>query len=576
MDLRQQIVEAQVARFGDDLDIPADPAFLRLAHFLLTSQSPHAFDPDDLVDGGGDKQIDIVTITEHPDAADVYVIQGKNTDSFSSNALVQMNNGLSWLFEKPRAEIKTLGNHALQDKIQQYRSVQSAIGPSNIRVHVAFVTNGDSAAISPEFKQELRAIDGKYNNETFESFSIEPIGADELVSLLNAQERRTRNIDADIRMRYDANTPSLIRYHAGGLKGFVCTVPASEIARIVNDDKEGAVFDLNLRRFLGARGSVNGDILQTCTSIANGYEFWFLNNGLTIVCDAADAVTDPDNPHLKLRNLQIVNGCQTATTLAVAQKEGTLAADTRVLVRVYEAADSDLVGRIVLTTNNQNKITTRDLRANDQAQVDMERAFELDGYHYERKARQYDRGGVDASKILANETVARWYLAIAMGTPADARARKYKIWGEHYPAIFNGQAIENYLVATLIGRRVEEWLHESGLRDSEDEVERMIAKRGSFHVGRLAALSWLGQEVAPLSKEHLRDRVSVLENGCAQLNEAIENGVQTLHSLLSTNPVYREDVDRSLKTYELDADIRRSVHESGSRPQGGDGEATEA
>lgn len=570
MNLRQQIVEAQVAKFADDLDILADPAFLRLAHFLLTGQSPHAFDPDDLVDGGGDKQIDIVTITELADSADVYVIQGKNTDSFSSNALVQMNNGLSWLFEKPRAEIKTLGNHALQDKIQQYRSVQSDIGPSNLRVHVAFVTNGHSSAISPEFEQELRAIDSRYNNETFESFSIKPIGADELVSLLNAQERRTRNIDADIRMRYDANAPSLIRYHAGG------TVPASEVARIVNDDKEGAVFDLNLRRFLGARGSVNADILKTCTSMANGYEFWFLNNGLTIVCDAADAVTDPDNPHLKLHNLQIVNGCQTATTLAVAQKEGTLAADTRVLVRVYEAADSDLVGRIVLTTNNQNKITTRDLRANDQAQVDMERAFELVGYHYERKGRQYDGGEVDASRILANETVARWYLAIALGIPADARARKYKIWGEHYAAIFGGQGIENYLVATLIGRRVEEWLHHSGLKDSEDEVERMIAKRGSFHVGRLAALSWLGQELANLSKEHLRDRISVLENGCGELSEAIENGGQTLHGLLSTNPVYREDVDRSLKTYELDADIRRSAHENGSGPQGGDGEATEA
>lgn len=560
MNLRQQIVEAQMNKLANDLEISDDFAFLRLAHFLLTGQSPHTFDSDDLVDGGGDKQIDIITITEHADSADVYVIQGKNTSTFRSNALVQMGNGLSWLFEKPRIELKTLGNYALQDKIQHFRSVQSERGPSNIRIHVAFVTNGISADISPEFEQELRTIDSKYNNESFESFSIKPTGAEELVSLLNAQERRARNIDADIRMRYDANAPSLIRYQASGLKGFVCTIPASEIARIVNDDKEGAVFDLNLRRFLGERGSVNADILETCTSAASGYEFWFLNNGITIVCDSADAVTDPDNPLLKLRNLQIVNGCQTATTLALAQERGTLTADTRVLVRVYEAADSDLVGRIVLTTNNQNKITTRDLRANDQAQVDMERAFDLAGYHYERKARQYDGSDVDSSKILANETVAQWYLAITLGTPADARARKYKIWGEHYAAIFGGHAIENYLMSTLIGRCVEAWLRDSDLKASDDEVERMIAKRGSFHVGRLAAFSWLGKDVDRLTREDLRERIALLEDGCGELDESIEKGVATLQQLLSTSQVYREDVDRSLKTYTLDADISRSLH----------------
>ena len=92
------------------------PHFCAWRTSLLTGQSPHAFDSDDLVDGGGDKQIDIITITEHVDSADVYVIQGKNTNTFSSNALVQMSNGLSWLFEKPRAEIKTLGNHACRTR----------------------------------------------------------------------------------------------------------------------------------------------------------------------------------------------------------------------------------------------------------------------------------------------------------------------------------------------------------------------------------------------------------------------------------------------------------------------------
>jgi hypothetical protein len=138
-----------------------------------------------------------------------------------------------------------------------------------------------------------------------------------------------------------------------------------EIAKLVNDHPDGSIFDLNIRRFLGTLGGVNRDIFSTCSNVESSYEFWFLNNGITIVCDQFDPVTDLDNPHVKLKNLQIVNGCQTATTLALAQREGRLSQDVRVLTRIYETSDPTLVSRIVLTTNNQNQIKSRDLRAND-------------------------------------------------------------------------------------------------------------------------------------------------------------------------------------------------------------------
>ena len=80
--------------------------------------------------------------------------------------------------------------------------------------------------------------------------------------------------------------------------------------------------------------------------------FWFLNNGITIICDKVDPVTDRDDPKVKIDNMQIVNGCQTATSLANALKEGHLQPDTRVMLRIYETQDLDIVDKIVLTTNN--------------------------------------------------------------------------------------------------------------------------------------------------------------------------------------------------------------------------------
>jgi AIPR protein len=114
----------------------------------------------------------------------------------------------------------------------------------------------------------------------------------------------------------------------------------------------------------------------------------------------------------------------------------------RVLARIYETKDPDLVSKIVLTTNNQNQISSRDLRANDPVQLDMEQAFRNYGYLYERKPRQYETEQIDITRLFTNEYVAQAYLAIVLRSPSDARARKYKVWGELHGKIFAGGPVE--------------------------------------------------------------------------------------------------------------------------------------
>src|SRR5947208_1565282 len=122
-------------------------AFLYFVNSIITGQSIHAIDPAEIVDGGQDKQIDTITIEQSPDEATVYIIQAKHTDSFSSNNLIQMRNGLGWIFDKSKADIGVLANVKLKDKIYEYRAVQLELGPSNIHVVVAYVTNGLTSQI---------------------------------------------------------------------------------------------------------------------------------------------------------------------------------------------------------------------------------------------------------------------------------------------------------------------------------------------------------------------------------------------------------------------------------------------
>lgn len=559
--VRQQIIGDEVDRVAALLGISEDAAFLRFAHQLLTGRSLHAFDDDDVVDGGQDKQIDAVTIDSDDSAADVWIVQAKNSSSFSSNALIQLGNGLRWLLEAPRKELDSLDNQPFKDKIIEFRGVRSELGPANLRLHVAFVAAGSTENLSKEFEQELGAIRGRYSDEDlFDSFDVRAYGHDELNELLRARDRRAKSIDADLKIRYDVNKPSVINYRADDLRGFVCTVSAQEVARLVNEDDHGSVFDLNLRKFLGGRGAVNKDIMETCTSPESAHEFWFLNNGITIVCDGFDPNLDPDDPRVKLTNLQIVNGCQTATTLAAAQAEGKLRPDVRVMARIYETPKSGLVDKIVLTTNNQNRISSRDLRANDIVQVDMERGFAIYDLLYERKQRQHD-AAKDPKKIIPNEAVGQWYLAVVMKNPADGRGRKYKVWGEFYDKIFAGKRpIEPHVIAVLLGRRVAGWINDSGHKKAKDDLKRVLAKRGAFHVGRIAAFLWKGNDRWDEPQDALAGRIATLTNDPGALDGTIADAFALLEKILTEDFDLAVDLDRALKSYVLDEKINKILH----------------
>lgn len=560
MTLRQQIVQDRVEQIQQSLGVDADQAFLRLAHQLVTGTSAFAFDEGDLTEGSQDKQIDLITIEEESNQATVYIIQTKNTDGFSSNALIQMKNGLHWLLNKPRSEIRTLSNIPFRDKIIEYRSIQTSLGPSNIRIIVRFITMGHTSDLSDEFQQELRAILSDFDNGTFEMFSCKPLGADELVQIINTQEKRQRIIDADIRMKYDANNPSLIKYYSEDLKGLVCSVPASEIARIVNDDNEGSIFDLNIRRFLGTRGAVNKDIRETCSNVEESYLFWFLNNGITVVCEQFDAVTDPDNPLIKIKNMQIVNGCQTATTIAMADREGKLSRDVRVILRIYETQDSGLVDRIVLTTNNQNRISNRNLRANDQVQIDLENAFKIYGYYYERKPKQFSEIDDEPVRILPNELIGQAFLAIVLRKPSDGRGRKYKVWGEFYDRIFTGYTVEPYIISTLLIRLATNWLKDNGLVAIDDDVKRNLAKKGAYHISRIASFLWRGNDAWKKDQDILRQQISIIENDIETINQHIQLAYNRLESIIRDDSYYLNDLDNALKSYTLDERIDRALY----------------
>jgi hypothetical protein len=155
--IRRTIIEERIEHLCEKYGDTSDLAFTKLAHSLLRRCDYDDLEPEDIVDGTDDKQIDVISIEQSPSGleADVLILQAKEKASFPTNELTLMGNGLSWIFEKRKDDYQKLKNPPLVRKIREIRALRDELGPSNLSVRVFFVTKGDTRRLSADFRQEL-------------------------------------------------------------------------------------------------------------------------------------------------------------------------------------------------------------------------------------------------------------------------------------------------------------------------------------------------------------------------------------------------------------------------------------
>jgi hypothetical protein len=277
----------------------------------------------------------------------------------------------------------------------------------------------------------------------------------------------------------------------GPLKGIVATVAATELVNLITERDNPAcvmddVFNENVRIYQKLKNRINRSIYETALSDKN-FEFWYLNNGVTIVCDECRYQPNSRSPKAKLSNLQIVNGGQTTRALFEAgQKDATKLEQVLVLVRICETRkDYRISERISETTNSQTPVRTRDLHANDRIQRKLEEQFRSLGWFYERKRNQHQ----DKSKVerLDNELLGQLYLAYYLNMPSEAKNQKVVVFGEEYDDIFDEDVIsaERMLIPYHIFLPLEQMKKEIQKKKRKKEAineEEAFISRATFHL----------------------------------------------------------------------------------------------
>lgn len=173
--------------------------------------------------------------------------------------------------------------------------------------------------------------------------------------------------------------------------------PVSSVFRFYRDsiERNYPIFDMNIREYLGNKG-VNKKIYETLLDESDRKNFFYYNNGITMICDEMSSVEirpygNNINAVFNVKNPQIVNGCQTVNSIYEALKNidptelEQKFKDTFVMLKILQINreneyEEKLYRNIVTYNNSQNSIDEKTFVANNSIFNRLKNEFESKGF----------------------------------------------------------------------------------------------------------------------------------------------------------------------------------------------------
>ncbi len=398
---------------------------------------------------GGDKNIDAVLVDER--SKQVHLVQGKFHFGFSEFA-EKRNDVLHFadLANYPWADKATLDEFFNKMSPLAREAFQNAIHylkRNKYELRLFYITTGRcSDSIRREAKQIVNQAQGFSEIYILDGDQIATLYGDYLMGVSPAVPELSLKIASDglvqsegVIRRFDPQTK---------IESWVFSMRADDVGQLYG--KTGIkLFARNIRGFLGSSSEINKAMATTVRKEPGN--FWYFNNGVTLICDKARREMQSGEDVLIVERPQVINGQQTTRTLHQSPS-----ARANVLVKVVkiprEPGDEDrfddLVSSIVRATNWQNAIKQSDLISNDAVQVFIERELRKRGYQYLRKRQTKSEARISggANLIQIRKEQLAQAVACCEFDPAVALKGKEVLFDvNYYRSIFGSRSMSFYL-----------------------------------------------------------------------------------------------------------------------------------
>lgn len=496
-----------------------------------------------------DGTVDLSKLPDNPSIA-LFVIQSKREKGFSPEALYKIERSLEHILDV----YVDPGSHEIytQDFVAASRLFQEAVKKTiktSPRIQVTVVYAVKKADVSEK--------DAKVDAAVAAIETMVPAKLSQAHVLVHLYDAR-RLVD-----RWGWKPSTVLQLPTKDYAtedGYAALVRLSDYYRFLRNDVGDLaeyLFDANVR---GVQGDVdiNRKIKETVED-AGSPQFWWLNNGVTIVCETVTSA----GRVLTITNPSVVNGLQTSWVLfeALASREGQgdEISDERVLlVRVIETTDEEVRDQVIRATNSQTPVAVESLVATEPLHRAIEKHFDGKGLYYDRRKGYWRYKGVPADDIVSIRLLAQAMVSMALNKPHEARARPSSIFKtkSEYEKVFNPEGkldLDAYLWTAKTQRAIDIYLRPKFKHATAQERSNF-----QFHIAMLltnrALLAKRSSRVTRASD--LEELISMAFTD-AQIQQALDDVRKVAHEFEKRDPdttldqiaKTREFTDRILALY---------------------------
>jgi hypothetical protein len=459
----------------------------------------------------------------------LFVIQAKRTTGFNETPVSKLREALSSLLDFERSlDGMDEYNQELISIVRRFRDSYLANAGKFPTVSVRVFYGSRGFEIHPNVQRKAtnleKALTGLFSAATCTFTFITP---SELIKLA----RRQRPTTLDLRFQEVMTTS------AGGWVALVELNDYSDFVSAEDGSLRDAIFDSNVRDY-EANTKINASIRQTLSD-GEGDDFWWLNNGVTVVSTRAGQ----SGKTLTLEYPQVVNGLQTTREIHdyITGLDGqkTLgASDPRtVLIRIVVPPTDASRDRIIRATNSQTPIPSVALRATDKIQRDIEEYFLQNGYFYERRKNHYQNSGKPIARIVTISYLAEAIMAVLLHEPHVGKPRfggGFLRDDKTYNRIFDPDVpLSAFLQSVRLTQKVQNYLQAKSemarkeLPNDADQKDWQKIRRGGerYMLPTVAAVAMMSGLLDHLNVDDIPiETIDSCEDLCIQVDSARRAG----------------------------------------------------
>lgn len=415
-----------------------------------------------IVGGGNDGGIDSIYVMVNGELAqddfdfsllkkgiviEVVLIQAKLSDGFGESPVEKLTASTEELFNLSKSldTMKGVFNDGVRESVANFRRIQAGLAAKFPTLRFRYVYASKGAEVHPNIRRKAECLGEKIRGLFSQAeFSFDFLGATDLLSLARRVPPAARNLNL-------AENP----ISSSGDVGYVALVRLRDFNAFIRDDSghlQRNLFESNVRDYQGST-EVN-EAISSSLRARGGEDFWWLNNGITIV--AAKATVSAKT--LTVEDPQIVNGLQTSNEIYRYFKDANTGDDERnLLIRVIVPTKAESRDRVIKATNSQTSIPAASLRATDKIHRDIEEHLQPYGLFYDRRKNYYKNEGKPLDQIIGIPLMAQAVMSILLQRPDDARARPSSLLkrDEDYQKVFSAaNPVSMYRVCATIVRDI--------------------------------------------------------------------------------------------------------------------------